>query len=119
MTQNPLSIVAGFDAAVDRAWATVDVREDLAHALRSHRRQLRPSGAAPSRDLVARDNAGRRLPAHLVVKPANAFPPDWWWARNGGWLTTRARPAWRYERRGGSADREGVPTSRGVSDRPG
>lgn len=44
------------------------------------------------------DASGRHFPAHLVAYPM-AYPPLYWFVRNGGWNTTKAFPEWTYERR--------------------
>ena len=44
------------------------------------------------------DVSGRRYPAHLDVRSL-AYPPTYWFVRNGGWLTARDFPRWTYERR--------------------
>ncbi|GAB3588910.1 helix-turn-helix domain-containing protein [Calidifontibacter terrae] len=58
---------------------------------------MRPAGAVAGRELVARDEVGRRLPAHLPIIGAPRIPPTWWWARHGGWLTTTVVPAWTFQ----------------------
>jgi transcriptional regulator with XRE-family HTH domain len=52
--------------------------------------------AATALDLS--DASGRRFPAHLAVYPL-AYPPLYWFVRNGGWLTKKAFPQWTFERR--------------------
>jgi transcriptional regulator with XRE-family HTH domain len=44
------------------------------------------------------DAGGRRFPAHLSAYRL-AYPPLYWFVRNGGWNTTKAFPEWTYERR--------------------
>ena len=44
------------------------------------------------------DVSGRRFPAHLEAHRL-AYPPTYWFVRNGGWTTTKAFPEWTFERR--------------------
>ena len=155
MTQNPLTTMRGFSQAVDAAYARAGLADDIALAVRGHRRELglsqrayaecrgcsrsliaraeagrsdemtlaraqwllagtgyvvaaveqdadigpiRPAGAVAGRELVARDDAGRRLPAHLPVRSGARMPPTWWWSRHGRWLSKKVVPAWTYRR---------------------
>ena len=44
------------------------------------------------------DAGGRHFPAHLDAYPL-AYPPLYWFVRNGGWITSTPYPQWTYERR--------------------
>lgn len=55
----------------------------------------KPSDAIDPERLVARDLAGRTLPAHLAIS-VQRFPSMSWYLRSGGWLTKQVAPAWTY-----------------------
>jgi HTH-type transcriptional regulator/antitoxin HipB len=58
-----------------------------------------PKGDTSAATVLGLCNAGgRRLPAHLNAYRV-AYPPLYWFVRNGGWNTSKAFPAWTYERR--------------------
>lgn len=56
------------------------------------------SDAAAAALLELCDASGRRFPAHLNAYRL-AYPPTYWFVRNGGWTTSEAFPQWTFERR--------------------
>lgn len=91
-------------AEVGRALRTARRRRGL-----SQRELARKIGVSKSRlarlesdagpqSLELCDASGRRFPAHLDAYRL-AYPPTYWFVRNGGWTTSRAFPQWTFERR--------------------
>ncbi|KNX38680.1 helix-turn-helix domain-containing protein [Luteipulveratus halotolerans] len=84
MTQNPLSTMRGFSQAVDAAYARAGLADDIALAVRGHRRELGLSQRAHaehrgcSRSLVARAEAGRSEEMTKKEVPAWTYrrPPE-------------------------------------------
>lgn len=65
--------------------------------IRSGSPASRPSDEIDPERLVAKDLAGRALPAHLPIELA-PNPGMVWLFRNGGWWTKKVAPAWTYRR---------------------
>jgi len=55
-------------------------------------------GALAAARLELCDASGRRFPAHLDARQL-AYPPLYWFFRNGGWNTSTPFPQWTFERR--------------------